>query len=398
LAARTDASLGPREREEVELIDAKIDMRAGTVENPELLRSAQNKLEAFLPNSRTPAFQSEARGWIAHIHYVLGEQTAAGKMYLDELNRNGSNLSRETLLDSLQMTYGYDGGEELREHLNEYFDTPEHASFAVQLVTNPRWQREAPREDKRVESAQTYSRLQSLLKMHSDLFRSDAGDLALLTMRTALRMGDPPGALTIAGMVPRAAVVRANPDFLWMLGSARFLSHEYKEAEAPLLDLFQSRASTPSEKSAAAYGLCGVYEKLENRVEQLRFALWLRMADRRDDADFRVPNIGDKSLYWANSGWDLNLLLEYQAPDEALEAFAGKYPNAAGMRLIKYAVAVRRARENRYEDAAEIYESIDARIRASRMRKLAGLYREANRAGVPPEQTAQAKYRLAEFL
>jgi hypothetical protein len=45
-AARADRSLSLREREEVDLIDAKIDMRAGTPKDPELLRSAPKKLEA----------------------------------------------------------------------------------------------------------------------------------------------------------------------------------------------------------------------------------------------------------------------------------------------------------------------------------------------------------------
>lgn len=57
------------------------------------------------------------------------------------MNRSGSNLSRETVLNSLRMTYGYDGGPELLAHLEEYFDTPEHAAFAIQLATNPHWDR-----------------------------------------------------------------------------------------------------------------------------------------------------------------------------------------------------------------------------------------------------------------
>src|SRR5579862_6379034 len=124
-AARADQSLTAREREEVDLLDAKIDMRIGELDDDsdDLLISAEKKLRVFARSARTPEFRSEARGWQAHIHYLLGEQTEAGKIYLDELNRNGSNLSRETLLNSLHMTYGYDGGGELLTHLGEYFDT-----------------------------------------------------------------------------------------------------------------------------------------------------------------------------------------------------------------------------------------------------------------------------------
>ena len=398
-AVRADRSLTSLEREEVDLIDAKIDMRAGTPEDPELLRSAQKKLEAFLRSSRSPAFLSEARGWLAHIHYLLGEQTAAGKIYLDELNRNGSNLSRETLLTSLSMTYGYDGGAELRAHLDEYFDTPEHAAFAVQMITNPRWQRDVPRAEERADtSQQMYSQIKNLLERNRDLFKSDTGALTLLTMRTALRMGDPAAALTIARMIPAGAPVRAEPDYLWMLASSDFLSRDYKAAEQPLLSLFQSLRASPSQKSAAAYGLCGVYQKLGNAVEQIRFALWLKTADRKDMPYSGIPQIGDQSVYWATSGWDLSLLLESEAPDDALESFLNKYADAPGVRLVKYSLAVKRARENRYEEAAGIYESIHAGRRAPRMRQLAELYARANQPGVPREQAQESKYRLAEFI
>src|SRR5262249_43636161 len=129
-AAQADRSLTLKQREEVALIGAKIDMRAGEADDGQLLEIAKQKLQALLKTAGSPEFRSEARGWLAHIYYLLGDQTAAGKIYLDELNRSGSNLSRETLLNSLQMNYGYDGGPELIEHLAEYFDTPEHAAFA----------------------------------------------------------------------------------------------------------------------------------------------------------------------------------------------------------------------------------------------------------------------------
>jgi len=103
-AARADRSLTRREKEEVDLIDAKIDIRAGEPGEPQPLLDGKKKLGAFLRTARTPEFVSEARGWLARIHYLLGDQTAAGKIYLDELNRNGSNLSRETLLNSLHIS------------------------------------------------------------------------------------------------------------------------------------------------------------------------------------------------------------------------------------------------------------------------------------------------------
>lgn len=130
--ARADASLTERERDEVELIDAKLDLRTGQHE------AARRKLEAFLKKARTPEYLSEARGWLARVHYLTGNQSAAGKLYLDELRRADSNLSRDVLLTSLRMTYGYRGGDKLVEQLEDYFDTPEHAAFAIRMATNPR--------------------------------------------------------------------------------------------------------------------------------------------------------------------------------------------------------------------------------------------------------------------
>ncbi len=410
--ARAQRTQTQREREEVDLIDAKIDMRAGQPgTSPETLRRAQDKLKQFLLTARTSEFLSEARGWLAHIHYLFGEQTAAGKIYLDELNRNASNLSRETLLNSLRMNYGYNGGPELLAHLEEYFDTPEHAAFAIQLVTNPHWDRythwnrydgKYTKPKKRVdEVAQSYARINDLLKKHRDLLQSESGAnaLTLLGMRTALWMGDPPAALKIAAMIPRGAAIRREPDFQWMLASARFLSREYASAEQPLLQLFRSPRASDNQKAAAAYGLCGVYQKTQNTVEQIRFALWLHAAVHKKDMYLSYPSgIADKSVYWAVSGWDLGLLLDAEASIDKLKSFLAKYPDVPDVRIVKYSLAVRLAREERYEESTRIYEAIHAYRRAPRMRRLAALFHEANRTDLLSAQLQENKYKMAEFL
>lgn len=380
-AARAMASLTAREKEEIELIDAKIDLRAGRPDEPALLESAKRKFEKFLLTARTPAFRSEARGWLARVHFLLGDQTAAGKMYLDELNRPGSNLSRETLLNSLAMTYGFDGGPQLREHLAEYFDTPEHALFAVQLATNPR--AHLP------EDAPPGGAVTALLEQHKALLKS--GEVTLLAMRTALYEGDPAAALRLAAAAPAQAPVRSEPDFLWMLGSAHFLTRDYANAEGPLVDLFRSARAQPNQKAAAAYGLCGVYWKTGNQLERLRYALWLR-----DRAGSREPGLGgiarlsDLTVYWADSGWDLNLMLEFETPLETLRTFIEQNPKTPGLRIVQYALAVRLAREGRYEESATVYASIGAAPRAARMRRIGALQAAAtDNAG---------KYALADFL
>lgn len=400
--ARADQSLSRHDKEEVDLVEAKIEMRAGEVGDSHLLESAQTKFETFLRTAQSQDLLSEARGWLAHTHYLFGEQSAAGKIYLDELNKAGSNLSRETLLTSLRMTYGYDGGPELRAHLDEYFDTPEHAAFAIQLITNPPWHRysESERFAPPANNSQTYQRIQDLLAGHQDLLRSSRGadTLALLAMRTALRMGDPAGARKIAESVSPDAAIHATADFQWMSASALFLSRDYSAAEKPLLALFRSPLATKGQRAAAAYGLCGVYSKTGNLAQQIRFALWLNTADRKVEYLQTPSGLSDLSIYWASSGWDLGMLLDAQAQVEALRSFADQNPNLAGIRLVKYSLAVRLARQDQYEAAADLYRSIRADRRAQRMQQLALLTHAADRPGVDAQQKLQARYELAAFI
>ena len=402
-AARAGQSLTRHDQEEIDLVEAKIEMRVGELDDSGgLLLSAESKFQAFLRTARTPEFRSEARGWLARIHYLFGEQTAAGKIYLDELNRAGSNLSRETLLNSLRLTYGYDGGSELVAHLDEYFDTPEHAAFAIELVTNPHWQRqrEPERFGRSPDTAQTYRRIKDLLARHERLLRSTGGadTLGSLAMRTALRMGDPAEARKIAESVPAAAAFRASPDFQWMSASALFLSRDYAAAEKPLLALYRSPRATRRQRAAAAYGLCGVYFKTGNVAGQIRFALWLHTADRGREYLAVPSQLSDLSVYWADSGWDLNMLLDAEAPVEALRSFAEQNPNLAGIRLVKYSLAVRLSREGRYQEASDLYRSITANPRAERLARLAKLSEAAKQPGVGSEQGLKARYDLAAFI
>jgi hypothetical protein len=103
-------------------------------------------------------------------------------------------------------------------------------------------------------------------------------------------------------------------------------------------------------------------------------------------------------VYWAASGWDLDLLLDTEAPTEALVSFLDKYPNVPSVRLVKYSLAVRLTREDRYDEAAELYQSIQAVVRAPRIRQLAALYRETQRTELTTEQLLAAKLAFAEFL
>jgi hypothetical protein len=220
---------------------------------------------------------------------------------------------------------------------------------------------------------------------------SGARSLALLSIRAALAAGDPSAAARLAEAVSADSPLRREPDFQWMLASAYFLSRDYATAAEPLRALFESSRASDDQKAAAAYGLSGVYFKTGNFVEQIRYALSLRSLGKYAmDSDVK-----DLSVYWNSSGWDLNLLLDAEAPLDALQSFIEKYPAAKNVRLVQYSLAVRLTRENRYREAADLYESISAVRRGPRIRRLAALYDGAQQSGPGGRQ---ARYELASFL
>jgi hypothetical protein len=285
----------------------------------------------------------------------------------------------------------------LRAQLGQYFDTPEHAAFAIEVATNPHWDRSDPQMEAARERPSLYPRIRELLDEHRALLNS--GTLVLLAMRTALRAGDPGGAERIAGEVPADAPVRSDPDFNWMAGTAAYLSHDYAAAEAPLLALFRSPKASRDQKAAAAYGLCGVYWKTGNMTERIRYALWLHTLDRTEQLGLSwAGQIDDYTVYWNCSGWDLGMLLDAEAPIETMQQFVESNPKLEDIRLIQYAVAVRLSREDRYDAAASLYQEIHAIVRAPRMRRLAAPYNAAIRQDPTGTERWEAKIRLAQFL
>jgi hypothetical protein len=127
--------------------------------------------------------------------------------------------------------------------------------------------------------------------------------------------------------------------------------------------------------------------------------LWLRSTNQKESRFLSTSSgIANQTVYWAVSGWDLNLLLESEAPVDALASFVRTNPDLADRRVVQYALAVRLSRDNRYDEAADIYQAIRAGRRAARLREVAVLYKKANDAGLTPETRLEAKYALAEFL
>jgi hypothetical protein len=381
--------LTPAEREELDLLDAKVSLRLKSIDD------AQRKLMAFLKMpGRSARYASEARGWLAHTYYVQRDLTTAGKMYIDELNRTDSTLPQNVILDSLAVVYDSTGSPELIRNLEKYFDTPEHAAFAVQMVTKPRRRWDGEDQEDAADKV-PHARIRTLLRTKgAALLRSQRGasSFGLISMCAALRAGDPAMVIQVASNIPANAALRSEPDFLWMFASAQYLTKNYEAAEEPLLALYNSRRALPVQKVSAAHGLCGVYFKTGNRTEQLRYALWLREAARYDSGIYTDRQYDwMAATYWAESGLDSSLLLDGEAPDEALREFLEKYPKAAGADLARYSLAVRLARQERYEESATLFESIGAKLRTRRMREMSALAQKAS-------ESASGKFSMAQYL
>jgi len=109
-----------------------------------------------------------------------------------------------------------------------------------------------------------------------------------------------------------------------MLASAHFLSRHYAGppsgpllAAVPIISFIRR-----PEGCRRICAFCGVYQKIGNPVEQVRFALWLHSELRLMYTHVSYPGIiEDQSIYWAMSGWDLGLLLDAEVPIEELRSF-----------------------------------------------------------------------------
>ncbi len=410
VATALQTELTEEEKEEVRLIEAKIDMREGEEGNPQALRRAQDKLRDFLSTAKMPMLASQARGWLARVHYLLDEYSSAAKIYLDELTVADSALSRETLLMSLRILFSSDEGKtHLANHLEEYFDTPRHALFVVNLLTNPSYQQGRP------PLAAVGKKIITALQNHRELFRSGAESeaLALALMRAALYMGDPGAALTYSRLVPRTSATAKNPEFNWMTAVCHFLRREYAAAEAPLLRMYRSPQADDRDRVAAAQALIGVYQKLGRPIDQLH-AAFLYYPSRSS-----YPYMENRFIAWPYTGWllDLPYLLDIQLTDEELRIYLRRYRQADGStfttrissttgqprvrsarELVEYALAVRYARQEQYQEAAALYQKLGSWPRARRMRKLAQLFAEANDPTRTGPQRLAARYAYAAFL
>lgn len=419
VSTELQTDLSEEEQEEVRLVEAKIDMREGEVGNREALRGAHDKLQAFLKIAQTPALASEARGWLARVYYLLGEYSSAAKIYLDELTITDSLLSRKSLTTSLRNLFPYNGSSSrLADHLEEYFDTPRHALFVVNLVTNPVY---FDQEERRTMAA-VAQKVLAALQNHRELFRSGAESeaLALALMRAALYMGDVKVALTYSQMIPSTSATANAPDFNWMTAACHFLQQDYAAAEAPLLRIYRSTKTGDRIRSMTAQALVGVYQKLGRPVDQLHAAFLYEQSSAETSAregrlyeEGHDPtlDLASRFLDWPYGGWliDLSYLLDMQLTDRELRAYLKRYPQPSGPRnlwprnrsateMVEYALAVRHARREEYAQAATLCRKLGSWPRAMRMRQLANLYAVANDPAQTKQQRLEARYAYATFL
>jgi hypothetical protein len=440
---------GESEKEELLLIDAKVDLREGegSTQKPqtgkkrkhphgasrdtdshsgagaskeELLSRSEEKFRDFIGKSQSPAFRSEARGWLARVCYLTKDYPSAAKIYLDELAKEDSVFSRESLIASLRMIFPYNGSSaRLVDHLEEYFDTPAHALFVVNLVTNPVYSSPEERASMAVVAQKT---IEALRKRH-DLFApgSDSEALVLALMRASLYMGDTRSALAYSQWVSEKSETAGKPEFNWMKAACCYLQHDFKAAEAPLLRMYHAKEANFRDKSTATLALLGVYQKLGLTVDQLHAAFLYYQAEQyrppessREGEDDYLTGPYFDFHYLPAAGWlfDLPYLLDVQLKDEELLSYLKRYAKQAKLitvnsfsirhrtayEMVEYALAVRYSRQEKYDKAASIYERLKAAPRAHRLRHLARLHAEAGNPALTSGQSLDAQFAYAAFL
>lgn len=393
--------------QEARLLDAKVAMRAAGSEAAGLAE-ARRKLEAFLAASPDPASASEARGWLARVLYKQGDGVAAMKIYLEELDRPSPVVPSYALGMSIRMTFArYEA--DILDHPEAFFDTPRHALFIVNALTNPTsqyaWGEEPTPEVKRTQGV----RILALLRERRALFTADADSRALLVamMRVSLYGGDLDAVLADAAKAPKDSPLHQDPEFNWMVASARYLGGDVAGAEAPLRRMLGAPGATSADTKTAAQALVGVCLKTGRPVEALHAAL-VGASARGGGLDGRRPQ-------WCAEceAQDLPYLLDAVLTDEELSSYLTKYPKPFGDAIrafgydgpkltppdiVRYTLAVRHARRRDYAAAEEIYTKLGVTTRAERMHALAASRAKAADKALPAADRLRARYDEAVYL
>jgi hypothetical protein len=409
--ALAPGALSNRNLEEARLIACKIALR-GAERNPEALAEARRKMEEFIGSAADPVFASEARGWLARICYLQKDYVRAALIYLDEVNSPQSPVNRDTLVTSLRWVYSA-GENQLWEHLEEFFDTPRHALFTVNLITNqyPYGLLDTATQPRTRDRG---GRVLKLLQGHPELFTSgaDSEALVLALMRASLYLGDPAAALKYASALAKSEALQANPEFNWMTAIAHFVQRDYARAEGPLLRMLRAPSATGADRITAAQALVGVYLKTHRPVDALH-AAFIQSSQSLDDQHYE--DFGSPRMQWCFYGLNLDLpyLLDAYLSDEDLREYLHKYPKPVGPPLriawgplrelsapqaVRYSLVVRFARHEEYEEAEKVYTELGFGTRARRMKILAGLLARTRDAALSTPARLTALYDYGTYL
>lgn len=410
--ALAPGALSNRDLEEARLIACKIALR-GAERSPDALSEARRKLEDFIGSAANPAFASEARGWLARICYLQKDYARAALIYLDEINSPQSPLNRDTLVTSLRWVYSA-GENQLWDHLEEFFDTPRHALFMVDLITN-QYPYDLSDPNAQLAKKDRGTRILKLLQGHPELFKSgtDSEALVMALMRTFLYLGDTAETLKYAGAIAKSETLPQNPEFNWMTAIAHFVQHEYARAEAPLLRMLRAPSATGPDRVTAAQALVGVYLKTRRPVDALH-AAFIQASQALDDQPYENV-VASPRMQWCFFGLNLDLpyLLDAYLSDEELREYLHKYPRPVGLPLritwsplptvsapqaVRYSLAVRAARHEQYEEAAKIFADLGFSACARRMKILAELLARTRDAALSTPERLTALYDYGTYL
>jgi hypothetical protein len=395
--------------EEARLIEAKVAMRAmdadvGTAD------VARRKFEAFLASNATPAHASEARAWLARILNAQGDAVGAVRIYFEELDRPSPVVPATALANSVRMVF-VAHQDQFWERADAFFDTPAHALFIINLLTNPqsRWDDPIPESTRQKNGA----RVLGVLRAKKSLFQpgpdSDALDMAL--MRASLFSGDVAGALRDSQAIAESSPLRQDPEFCWMLASAFYLSGEHAKAEAPLVKMLDAPGATAADRRTAAQALVAVYLKTGRPVDALHASLV--QASVKEDESITFDSSSRPQWCVACDSLDLPYLLDATLTEEELAAYLKKHPDPIGLPipvfrdgsrqmpapdLVRYSLAVRWTRRGNYSEAERMYTKLGIRWRAARMRTLSILASRARNGSQPAADRLQARYDLAAYL
>jgi hypothetical protein len=389
--ARDARAANQVEADELELLRCKVDLRGAKLGDDAALAGVRSCLDSYLARPRPAALASEARGWIARTDFLRGKQASAAKVYLGELASETSNIRRERLLDSLLAI------EPSEENLDVYFDTPAHALFIANRITN----------DRKFDALE--APLVERLEQHRNLFgqSSDSDALAIALMRAATRGGAPRATLRYATQVRAGAPARESAEYNWLLGTARFQEKDYSGAEAAFIKVLRAKDADAEHRRLAGNGLVGAYHELDRPLDQL----W---------AGFEAASVvADAGGGWFEVDFDASYLLDVQLSDSQLEEYLERYASApavvfkkspfelrressspftrSSLEAVRYELAVRHARREEYADAATLYDELRS-PRASRMRRAETLLAATRASGVSPASHMEALYDYAFFL